>query len=76
MRSNDSERRERSLWLLGMVVRFNACRQGIGRLLVTVSMAADRGYTQAWVATADDAVDFYRSCGWADEESLTRASTG
>jgi hypothetical protein len=28
------------------------------------------------VATGDDAVDFYRSCGWADEESLTLASTG
>jgi GNAT superfamily N-acetyltransferase len=49
-----------------MVVRSNARRQGIGRLLVTAleRVAADRGYTQVWVATGDDAVDFYRSCGW------------
>jgi hypothetical protein len=34
--------------------------------------ATGRGYTQVSFATGDDAVDFYRSCGWADEESLTR----
>jgi hypothetical protein len=38
--------------------------------------ATGRGYTQVRFATGDDAVDFYRSCGWADEESLTLASTG
>jgi GNAT superfamily N-acetyltransferase len=61
-----------------MVVRSNARRQGIGRLLVTVleRVATDRGYTQVWFATGEDAVDFYRSCGCADEQSLTLASTG
>jgi GNAT superfamily N-acetyltransferase len=75
---NDHERRERSPWLLGMVVRSDARRQGVGRLLVSAleRVAADRGYSQVWVATGKEAVDFYRSCGWVDEESLTLASTG
>ena len=49
-----------------------------GRLLVTAleRVASDRGYAQVWVAIGDEAVDFHRSCGWADEESLTLASTG
>lgn len=73
-----SERRERSPWLLGLVVRANARRQGIGRLLVAAleRVAADRGDPQVWVATGGDAAVFYRSCGWSEEKSLTLASTG
>jgi GNAT superfamily N-acetyltransferase len=61
-----------------MVVRSNARRQGIGRLLVTAleRVAADRGYTQVSVATGDDAVDFYRSCGWGRRRIADLASTG
>ena len=61
-----------------MVVRPEARRQGIGRLLVTAleRTAAGRGFSQIWVATGNDAVDLYRACGWAVQESLTLASTG
>ena len=75
---SNSERRERSPWLVGMVVRSDVRRQGIGTLLVMAleRLAADHGYSQVWVATGGDAVGFYRACGWADEESLILASTG
>jgi GNAT superfamily N-acetyltransferase len=45
---NDTERRGRSPWLLGLVVKSDARRQGVGRLLVAEleRMAADRGYPQ------------------------------
>src|SRR5829696_10544863 len=75
---NDSERRERSPWLSAWSsdpTHADKASAGCWSLLPN-QWATGRGYTQVRFATGDDAVDFYRSCGWADEESLTLASTG
>jgi GNAT superfamily N-acetyltransferase len=75
---SESERRGRSPWLLGLVVRRQSRLQGIGRLLVSEleRVAASRGMADVWVATGWEAVDFYRRCGWVEAETLRLASTG
>lgn len=75
---NQTERRGRSPWVVGTVVRKNNRRSGVGRQLLTAAegLAANRGHGQLWVATGDEAVDFYRRCGWRDVEMLHLASTG
>jgi GNAT superfamily N-acetyltransferase len=62
---NDGERGDRSPWLLGLVVRQQDRRRGIGGLLVSKleRLAADLGYRQVWVATGGEAVEFYRRAG-------------
>jgi predicted N-acetyltransferase YhbS len=69
------ERRDRSPWLLGMIVRHDCRGMGVGRLLLThlEAWAARRAYGRIWVATGQ-AVDFYRACGWQVTETLQRAS--
>jgi GNAT superfamily N-acetyltransferase len=69
------ERRDRSPWLLGMIVRQDCRGMGVGRLLLThlEAWAARRDYGRIWVATGR-AVDFYRACGWQVTETLQRAS--
>lgn len=71
------ERRDRSPWLLGMIVRHDCRGMGVGRLLLTQveAWAARRAYGRIWVATGR-AVDFYRACGWQVTETLQRASAG
>jgi GNAT superfamily N-acetyltransferase len=66
------QRRDRSPWVLGMVVRPASRGQGVGRLLLSAleRFAAGQGYRRAWVATGDAAVGFYRSCGWEETERL------
>lgn len=73
---NPSEHRGRSPWVFGMVVRRHGRHQGVGRLLISRAerWARDRGYSQVWVATDDEAVGFYRHCGWHDTESLRPAA--
>ena len=75
---SDSVRRQRSPWLVGLVVRSDVRRQGIGTLLVRAleRLAAAHGYSRVWVATGGEAVEFYRACGWAEEESLILAGAG
>lgn len=70
------ERRDRSPWVLGMIVEESRRGNGIGRQLLTTleAWARDRAYAQVWVATGDEAIDFYRSCGWQLTETLSRAS--
>ena len=70
------ERRDRSPWLLGMVVDPNARRRGVGRrLLDTVCEWVElTDWTGVWVATGGDAVRFYEACGWRVTETLTRIS--
>ena len=70
------ERRDRSPWLIGMIVRADRRGTGIGGLLVArlEAWAATHGYRQAWVATGGRAVDFYRKCGWEPSETFERAS--
>jgi GNAT superfamily N-acetyltransferase len=69
------ERRDRSPWVLGMIVEETYRGAGIGRQLLGAleAWARDRGYGQVWVATGDPAVDFYRRCGWGLTETLSRA---
>lgn len=73
-----AERGARTPWVLGMVVRRDLRRRGIGRLLLRhVEVAAQRrGCRQLWVATGEEAIDFYRQCGWNPVERLRLTSTG
>ena len=70
------ERRDRSPWLIGMIVRADRRGTGIGGLLVAQleAWAGTHRYEQVWVATGGRAVDFYRKCGWEISESFERAS--
>lgn len=70
------ERRDRSPWVLGMIVRPNRRGMGIGRLLLSSleGWAGTHGYTQVWVANEGPAIGFYRKCGWELSETLQRAS--
>lgn len=69
------ERMDRSPWIMGMIVRPDLRGQGIGRKLLRHLMtwaAAQHGYQQFWVATGDEAVDFYQACGWTLVDSFDR----
>jgi len=70
------ERRDRSPWVLGMIVHPDQRRRGIGRLLLAAlgDWAADRGWQRLWVATGGPAVRFYEDCGWENVESFARAN--
>jgi GNAT superfamily N-acetyltransferase len=70
------ERRDRSPWVLGMVVRPDRRGSGIGRALLAAlaSFAAGRGAERVWVATGGPAVPFYERCGWRVEEHLRQIS--
>ena len=71
-----AERRDRSPWVLGMVVRSDRRGQGVGRLLLSrlERFASDRSHPDVWVATGGSAVGFYRRCGWEVIERLQLAS--
>jgi GNAT superfamily N-acetyltransferase len=75
---DEAERRERGPWLLGMIVRGPERRCGVGRLMVAAveDLARSRGHERVWVATGDDAVEFYRHCGWGGEERLVPVRDG
>ena len=70
------ERRDRSPWVLGMIVVPQSRGMGIGgQLLGTLeSWASGQGYPQVWVATGGRAVAFYRKCGWELTEIIHRAT--
>jgi GNAT superfamily N-acetyltransferase len=70
------ERRDRSPWVLGMIVRPDRRGMGVGRLLLAQleAWAGSHGYLQVWVATGGQAIDFYRQCGWELSETVERAS--
>jgi GNAT superfamily N-acetyltransferase len=70
------ERRDRSPWLVGMIVRADRRGTGIGGLLVArlEAWAAAHGYEQAWVATGGRAIAFYEKCGWELSETVQRAA--
>lgn len=67
-----AERRDRSPWVLGMIVRPVSRGRGVGRLLLAEleRFAVGEGYPQVWVATGGPAVDFYQRCGWKQAEYL------
>jgi GNAT superfamily N-acetyltransferase len=70
------ERHDRSPWVLGMIVEAEHRGLGIGSKLMGAleSWTQQRGYSQVWVATGGQAVDFYRKCGWELTESFNRPS--
>jgi GNAT superfamily N-acetyltransferase len=70
------ERRDRSPWVLGMIVHPDQRRRGIGRLLLATlgDWAKSRGTMQVWVATGGSAVSFYNDCGWDTVESFSRGT--
>jgi GNAT superfamily N-acetyltransferase len=69
------ERRDRSPWLIGMIVRADRRGAGIGGQLVAQleAWAGIHGYTRVWVATGP-AAPFYQKCGWVLSETFTRAA--
>lgn len=75
---SETERRGRTPWILGMVVRPDSRKSGVGRRLLEnlQDTAAPLGITRTWAATGREAVDFYRRCGWMAEEHLQLESTG
>ena len=68
------ERRDRSPWVLGMIVRGDRSGTGLGRLLLghLERWACDQGHEQLWVATGSPAVNFYQRCGWQFQEIVHR----
>jgi hypothetical protein len=69
------ERRDRSPWVLGMIVRGDRRGAGIGRLLLAyleVGTCYRQGYEQLWVATGGAAVGFYQRCRWRIYETVDR----
>lgn len=70
------ERRDRSPWVLGMIVAVQRRGMGVGgQLMGTLeSWARHHGYSRAWVATGGRAVDFYQKCGWELAELINRPS--
>ena len=61
-----AERRDRSPWVLGMIVAEHRHDAGIGgQLMAALEVwAGQHGYVQAWVATGGRAVAFYEKCRW------------
>jgi GNAT superfamily N-acetyltransferase len=75
---NAAERAGRTPWIVGMVVRAENRRQGAGRQLLESlqEVAASLGHPRTWVATGDEAVEFYERCGWAAVQHLRLEATG
>lgn len=70
------ERRDRSPWVVGVIVEAQHRSLGIGGQLMQVleAWAHQHGYSRAWVATGGRAVDFYQQCGWELAEIINRPS--
>jgi GNAT superfamily N-acetyltransferase len=68
------ERRDRSPWLLGMIVRRDRRGAGIGSLLLArlERWAYSQGYELLLVATGGVAAGFYQRCGWRIYETVDR----
>lgn len=68
----EEQRRGRTPWIAGMIVRADRRGQGIGSALMAhlEEWARNADIPQAWVVTSGRAVDFYRNCGWAEAETV------
>lgn len=56
-----------------LVVRPERRHEGVGGRLLAAreNLARERGCPVVWVATGDDAVEFYQRCGWMLEGGWT-----
>ena len=70
------ERRDRSPWVLGMIVDVQYRNGRIGsKLMEALELwAHQKGHFHTWVATGGRAVDFYQKCGWKLAEMIQRPS--
>jgi GNAT superfamily N-acetyltransferase len=70
------ERRDRSPWVLGMIVAVKRRGMGIGSQLMEnlEAWTHHHGYQQVWVATGGRAIDFYEKCGWKSVDVVNRLS--
>jgi GNAT superfamily N-acetyltransferase len=68
----EEQRRGRTPWIAGMIVRADRRSQGIGSVLMAhlEEWAREAGVSQAWVVTGGRAIDFYRNCGWVVTETV------
>ena len=68
----------RTPWIVGMVVRAENRKRGVGRQLLESlqDVAASLGHPRTWVATGNEAVGFYHRCGWVSVEQRRLESTG
>ncbi len=71
------ERRDRSPWVLGLIVGPDHRGTGIGRALTEhlTQWSTENGIPDVWVATGD-AEGFYSRCGWTETEKLVCAAQG
>ena len=71
------ERRDRSPWVIGMIVSPHRRSSGIGSQLMAAleAFAYQSSYSRLWVATGGRAVNFYQKCGWKLVDVFER-STG
>jgi GNAT superfamily N-acetyltransferase len=69
--------RDRSPWVMGLVVAPEGRGRGVGRALMAElgERAVAGGFRQAWVATTD-AAGFYRRCGWRTVGPVITAGEG
>jgi len=65
-------RRDRSPWILGMVVRAEFRGSGVGRRLLRRAerCVGELGFARIWVANEGRAVGFYERCGYHQIETL------
>ena len=70
------ERRDRSPWVVGVIVAAHRRSSGIGGQLMAAleAFAHVSGNPQLWVATGGRAVSFYQKCGWMLTEIIERPS--
>ena len=69
---------DRSPWVLGMIVRPDRRRRGVGRQLLQAleTHAARLGFGTVWVATGDNGRPFYEACGWQWTERIKAYDEG
>jgi GNAT superfamily N-acetyltransferase len=71
--------RDRSPWLVGMIVDGERRRQGVGKSLVRAleGWASEKGLKRVWVATGPPggpAEAFYQHCGWTTVDGFATSS--
>ncbi|MDQ3938789.1 MAG: GNAT family N-acetyltransferase [Chloroflexota bacterium] len=68
----EEQRRGRTPWIAGMLIREDRRSSGFGTLLMArlEEWATAAGIREAWVVTGGRAVDFYRRCGWTAVEEV------